>query len=609
MSEQVQAPPQRFLHRYNLEFPVRLSRTQLEQWCFVNHLSTEQGGMGRYRHFKEFASRIWPNLEWNPWLREQIKELCSDENAVRSGDVYVKTVAMTGSGAAGKSFSAGLFAAGWWRCDPEDSAVIVCSTTKDMLKKRVWHPISDFHVTAIDDKTKKLDPMGRLIDSRTKIVWDGDGKADDKHGIFGIAVAGGETQKAVQHIKGIHANRIMVIVDEAEATPEAIMEAIPNLRKGCREFILVVLGNSVSRLDPHGLVCAPADGWDSVSVESDSWATAGVPRWQIEPGICLHFDGTKSPNVKNRRTLYPYLYSWEDYLAAQNRPDYQLSMAFWQHDRGFWPPEGLADRIFTEQLIEKYGAGTDREPFEFLSLRLPVAFLDSAFGGDNAQLVFGLLGDLPTGGKGLQVTEHKIISLTAKSKDEIDYELARKVMEQCKLREVMPAQFGSDATGIGRGVHAILAGEWSTEIQRVEGTGAPTDRPASTADGRPAKEVYDRFSTEIWWSGREVLQAGQLRGLYRDAIVQMCARSYTMIGRKYSIETKEKFKGRLGRSPDDADAVLGLIEVARRNGLTMGTTVAKRQDRDWEKTLREADQIHSDEGVFETVYDDEEIYA
>lgn len=562
---------------------------ELEQWCFLNRWPTEHGGLGRFRHFKNMAKMVWPEVSWNPWLSDQIRELCNDETAVISGDVYIKTVAMTGAAAAGKSFSAGFFAMAWWRCLPMESCVVVCSTQKDMLKKRVWDPISNFHVTAIDPRSKKLHQMGRLIDSRTKIVWEDALRSDEKHGIFGLAVAGGETIKAVQEIKGIHARRVMVIVDEAEATPEAIFEAIPNLRKGCKEFILVVLGNSVSRMDPHGIICTPRNGWGTVSVDMESWPTKGVPRWQIEPGTCLHFDGTKSPNVTGRRTQYPYLYSWEDFLAASNKPDYAQSTAFWQHDRGFWAPEGLTDTIFTESMIEKY----DGAPFLFETYSTPIAFLDPAFGGDDCKLLIGLMGN-SLGKLVLQIKEAITIPINATSKDEVDYQVARRAIAECKKRNVQPRQFGVDAVGTGRGVAAIIAGEWSSEIHRVESTGAPTERPSSTADGRPAKEMYDRLATEFWWSAREILQGGQVRGFYRELIVQLCARTYAMKGRKYAMETKEDFKARIKRSPDDADSLVGLCELARRNGLTPATSVAKRKDTDWTKQLAEADKLHDD---------------
>lgn len=546
-------------HAYGVNLGVRLNPLELEQWCFRRRWPPERGGLGRYRHLRNAARYLWPGLEWNPWLERQIAALCDESTALVSGVTYVKAVAMTGCAAAGKTFAAALYASFWWRLAPHHSAVIFCSTTKEMLRRRVWAPVVSLHMDACDSGGY-YDPVGRLIDSRTKIVAE---TGDDLHGMFGIAVAGGETTSAVQHIKGMHCERIAVVIDEAEATPEAIFQTLPNLRKGCREFIVIALGNSVSHLDAHGLCCQPAAGWTSVSIEDESWPTRGVSKWQIEPGICLHFDGRKSPNVLAGETLYPYLYSWEDHRAALARPDYAASMAYWSHDRGFWPPEGLADRLFTEQMIEKYN-GMGR--FEWRSRRTPLAFLDPAFGGDECKLVFGAMGDTPEGRLALEVTEAVTLNLRVDSKDELDYQVARRAIAECKKRGVNPRQFGCDAVGTGRGVHAIIAGEWSPEVQRVEATVMPTLRPSSTADGRPAKEVYDRMATELWWSAREALQAGQLRGLYRDAVVQLCSRLYAMQGRKYRIETKAEFKLRLGRSPDDADCFVAGTQVLTPNG-------------------------------------------
>lgn len=576
-----------YTHEHRVVLPERLSASDLEAWCFTNRWPH---GVGRYGHFRRYAALTWPSVEWNPWLERSITTLCDDSTGHHNGSTHVKTVAMTGCAAGGKTFSAAFFASTWWRMDPSRSAVILCSTTKDMLRKRVWLHIPTFWMEAVDEGGYS-DPVGHLIESRTQLLYE---KGDDLHGIFGIAVGEGETQKAIQQIKGVHAPRVMVVVDEAEATPEAIFGAIANLRKGCQEFVLVVLGNSVSKLDPHGQVCEPRAGWKAIGVDTESWPTKGVPRWQIDPGVCLHFDGAKSPNVIAGRTLYPYLYTFEDHVAAQNRADYTESMAYWSHDRGFWPPEGLSDRIFTEQMVEKYdGTGT----YEYLGGRRLLAFLDTAFGGDDCKLTFGVMGDTVRSVKGLAVTGHLNVPITAASKDEIDYQIARRVQQECVARGVEPSCFGTDATGIGRGVHAILAGEWSPEVQRVEFGGAPSDRPSSTADGRPAKEVYDRFVTELWWTGRELLQAGQLKGLYPDAIVQMCKRLYEMKGRKYSIEDKPTYKVRVGRSPDDADAVMGLIEVARRNGLTITTAIVKRTDRDWTIRVKAASDIYADPGA------------
>src|SRR6185295_11130525 len=115
-------------------------------------------------------------------------------------------------------------------------------------------------------------------------------------------------------------------------------------------------------------------------------------------------------------------------------------------------------------------------------------------------------------------------------------------------------------------VFAIISAEWSPEIIRVEWGGKASDLPSSTNDGRPSHELYDNRVTELWFKAREFLEAGQLKGLYVDAVKQFCSREYVTRGKKYLLSTKDECKKKLGYSPDCGDSVAGLIEVARRNG-------------------------------------------
>ena len=124
-----------------------------------------------------------------------------------------------------------------------------------------------------------------MVDSKTCLQAS---KGDDKNAIFAIAVLDGATSKSVANIQGVHSERILCIVDEATDTPEAAFEATSNLNKGCREFQFLAIGNPHSVLDEHGRFSEPADGWNSVSIETQSWET--------QRGVCVRFDGAHSPN-------------------------------------------------------------------------------------------------------------------------------------------------------------------------------------------------------------------------------------------------------------------------------------------------------------------------
>lgn len=595
---------------YGLAWPSGIDRWTAERALFKCGWKLENGGVGRYRHFRNWFDRRWPEFEWHPWAEWIVSTLCDDTKFCTRGEgeetTILKTLGLAGCAAAGKTHTIAAFALAWWEADPENSAVVLCSTQKDMARKRIWPVVTWMHTSARDcrEPARQL-RQGVLIDSRNRLLAK---RGDDKHCVSLIAVKGGDTQEAVTHLRGTHAERILVMVDEATATPEAILETVPNLRKGCREFILVVIDNCGSHLDSHGLVCEPKDGWGSISVESEEWKTKGVPKWQIEPGVCLHLDGEKSPNVLMRKTKWPYLYTWEDHLAASTGTsageELRNTAGYWQHDRGFWVPEGVSDRLFSEVLFEKYEAVGDKQ-FEFLSESRMVSFLDPAFGGDKCCHVIGRFGDIPGGKEGLQILSSRYVDVSAVSNDERDYQIARKVMEWCRQLGVQPECHGTDATGTGRGVHAILAAEWSPLVRRVEFGMAGTDRASSGADGRPGREVYANMVTEMWFSFRDFVVSGQVRGLYADAVIQFCARPYRMQGRRYMLVPKQECRVLLkGRSPDDADACAGLLEVCRRLGFQCTGKIEKAVDRQWDKMVEDTAKDAAPEATLDELDDE-----
>lgn len=195
---------------------------------------------------------------------------------------------------------------------------------------------------------------------------------------------------------------------------------------------------------------------------------------------------------------------------------------------------------------------------------------------------------------GLEITGSKALTFPHASRDEWDYLVARQTIEECKRIGVAPRCFGLDRTGTGRGVAAIISAEWSGDIVQIEFGDMATERPSSTADGRPSYEVYSSFVTEMWYAAKDCLEGGQIRGIPLQARKELCMRTFKWTGRKYHLEKKEDFKLRLmGNSPDDSDCFSGLVEVARRNGLTAMTRNTNAQDRSWNNA--ETEEEDSDE--------------
>lgn len=562
----------------------------IELCAFRERLQPPQG-LGTYEHLKRFMGHLWPHAMspdyYHPWTERIHKALCDEGNTQRSGKTTAKAITLVGCGAAGKTHSVAMFACAWWMASPHNSMVVITSTTKEMIGVRVWPVIQHYFDTAVDSTGHHL-PWGHKAESENRIKWVDSlsGSPSKKYAISALAVAHGETQKAAHNLRGMHADRIMLIIDEANGTPEAIFETIPNMRKGCTEFLLVVIGNPISRLDNHGVCAKPVGGYGTVGVDTLEWQTEGVHKWRIPPGVCLRFDGAKSPNVVAGEDKWPFIYSNASWEEANNALR-EKTLSYWSQDRGFWPPDGFCDTVFSETLVVKHNG----DEMLFKVKPTPIAFLDPAFGGDNCIIQFGLMGRLGTDKEGVLCTDTVPIQFEGVSDDERDYVIARQVISECQARGVAPTGFGLDATGIGRGVRAIIAGEWSQAIRSVGFGESATERPSSTADRRPAREVYADRVTEMWWSAREFLEAGQLKNIPKAAVIEFCSREYRMSGKRYRIESKQDFKKRFGSSPDYADAVAGLVDVARFLGAYAQTPALARSGFEWQETVEHASDM------------------
>lgn len=545
-----------------------LPEFHIEAACFKKGRTQEQGGLGKYGHFRKLAAITCPHVKWHPWNEWSAQKLC--ENSV---------VAMTGCATASKTHIAGVFGFNFFLAAPSMTSVVLTSTTSKMVRKRIWPVIQELHSQCPFD-------IGNLVDSKTTLQAT---RGDDKNGIFAIAVGDGPLERALGNIKGVHNRRMMLIVDEATDTKEAIFEAINNLQKGCEEFVLVAIGNATSKLDPHGRLCEPKEGWNSINVNVDEWPIKGVSKWGIEGGICLHFDGEQSPNVKCGEDRWPFIFTNKDLARALSFPDAHEHPGHWKEVRGFWPPEGVCRTIFSESLIEKYN-GMGRHIF--LSSKIPMASLDVAFGGDKCVLRFAELGDIERGKPGMQLTETIIVPIRATNPEPIREQIAARVIEECTKRGVQPQNFGGDSTGEGGGVMGVISERWSPRIQWVEFGGSPSSMPAGVEDQRPACEVFDRKVTELWYSAREWLTAGQLKGLTVEDCIQFCSREYNHLKRKIVLDKKEDCKKKIGHSPDEADSVVILIEVARRNGARIVTGSVEKRTVSWKDQVRKYNRVY-----------------
>jgi len=559
MSEPVSEHPL-INHKYGIRSPVKIPDLELELYAFRNRLQPNEGGLGTFNHFVNVSKMVWPKMSWNPWLEAQVESLCEHDY-----------VGWAGCGASGKTFGATLFATVWWLANPSKTTVVLTSTTAKMIRKRMWANLQEL-------VRKSRGFPGNMVDSKMSLQAI---KGDDRHSISAIAVAEGNTSKAVANIQGIHAERVMVIIDEATDTPEAAFEACTNLSKGCREFKMLVIGNPASKYDPHGRFCTPAKGWRSVTIEDQHWLT--------ERGMCRRFDGMKSPNISDGRTKYPYLITHDQVLSAM-RHEGEQSPTFWKYTRGFWSPDGMVKTVLSESIIETY---TPTRKLVFTTNVQVVAGLDPGFGGDRCVLRFAKVG---TANDKVSIFFGDVIHISpnAQLTEPVHYQIANRVKEECSQRGVPPDKFALDSSGEGGGLADILTREWGV-VHRVEFGGSASTIPVSDEDSRPCNEAYDRKVTELWFSMRKWVVEERVGGMDIETLQEFCARMFDDSKRKISVETKTVMKQRTGKSPDLADAAVVLLDLVRKTAVLEPR--ATKVDKVWEKLVREADSIYHDEQI------------
>jgi len=550
-------------HRYNLQFSVQLKDIELELYAFrINH-RIENGGLGAFKHFKNAANLLWPNLIWNPWLDKQIESLCENQ-----------WVCWAGCGASGKTYSASLYSMVYFLADPAQTSVILTSTTAKMIRKRGWPVIQELY------RTCKGGYPAHMVDSKTTLQAV---RGDDKHAIFSIPVLDGSTSKAVANIQGIRSPRTMVIVDEATDTPEAAFEACSNLQKGTKEFKFLAIGNPHSKFDQHGRFATPKNGWSSISIEDQEWET--------ERGVCVRFDGMKSPNMLAGKSKYEFLIN-EDQIKQAQKYDGEDSPKFWKYTRGMWSPEGVCKTVLSESLIEKYRV---MHPATFIRESNMIAGLDPAFaGGDRCVIQLARYGDFDNGKMGIQLERNEVIELDANSSEPVHFQIANRTRQICEENNIHPSKLAIDATGEGGGLCDILAKTWSSEIQRVEFGGKASDRPVSPEDHRPSCDVYANKVTELWFSVRQWAINEQLRNMQHDAAIEFCGRMFDDEKRMTIIERKVDMKSRTGKSPDLADAVALVVEMARRLGGYASATKQTNGNTSWDQLVKEYDSVYYD---------------
>lgn len=489
-----------------------------------------------------------PLMVRHPWAEEMIRAVIEN-----------KYVAIGGAASSGKSHTLAAWGVLSWLAQPQDTLVLLTSTTLREARKRIWGSVISLLLPL-----EGLAPI-RIRDSIGNACYvTPSGNLVEKAGLSLIASERSRTKDAIGKLIGIKQKKVILIGDELSELSESILQAsLSNLSKN-PSFSLVALSNPSSRFDAFGVFSEPKGGWDSVDTNSaDTWET----KWG---GTYIRFDAERSPNVLADEVLYPWLPTTEKLnedkaLLGPNSRGYMrmVRAVFFDSDE--------TEGVYTEAELARSGS---MRQVQWKGSPVNICGFDPAFtnSGDRCMLVFGKVGYDTTGqyvcelGEAVQINDDATNKSTPRS-----YQVVQQVRRECEKRGVLPLDLAVDSTGAGAPLCDLLAGEWSDDILRVSFGGKATDKKVSANSKKVAHELYTNRVTELWFVGKELIRTKQLFGVSTDLAQEITGRKYDMIkgsSLRMKMESKVEFKSRFGKSPDLADAAFLCLDVARqRHGL------------------------------------------
>lgn len=565
---------------YGLKFPVNIPDYKIELHCaFRYRLTPEQGGLGPKEHL------------WN-YIELEYPEFCQRDNFFM--DIFFDNIMSNkykfyfaiGPGGFGKTTLASLYAIAAYIENPKETAVIACTTTKDSAEGRIWGKIKQLYGRHPEYETFSKVTNNQIY-YRQKI--NGKLEKDTFHSMRVSALPKGEGG-ADSIIRGIHPDKKLILILDEMDQSAGIDDVVDNLQKGGVDFTLIGLGNPSDRFSTLGLACEPFGGWKSIDalnftdIHDCAWDST------IDDGRVLFFPGYLNPRIVHTKQ-HPHL---EEYYADRfnyfsSEEELQQKKITVEHGKymeqyiGFFPERNTDGKEYvlekSEILSHKAHIPATFAGYGNITL---LAACDPSFtsGGDQTIFRVGKLGRFINGKLGLcfmgKEHIHRIEIPRVVPYNKYKY-IAEAIIDLLKHYEIQPKHFCIDANSSGDAIIEFLYQLWSDNFSCFHSKGRPTERPLYRGTSLSAKDECTNRLTEYWVAGRKLILSGQIGGLDPITIDQISSRLVIKKDStaKVTIEAKHDYKkrmtsiGRAGRSPDEADTAMYLINLARNYDLVV----------------------------------------
>lgn len=308
--------------------------------------------------------------------------------------------------------------------------------------------------------------------------------------------------------QGIHARYVLVILDEAGGIPADLWEAADSLtsNEGCR---MLAIGNPDDPTSHFATVCRPGSGWHVIGLsvlDSPNLTGEAVPDE-------LHTVLAAAEWVEEKRT------EW-----GENSPLYQSKVL------GQFPDNAEDTVVRLSKAL-----ACQRNPME---PGLPVELGVDVGGGGDETVIRERRG--PVAGRVWK--DHGTDTMVVVG------------LVVTAIAETGATVVKVDSIGIGAGV--------ADRLEELRREGRHSARVEAVNVGRtstkPAK--FPKLRDQLWWEvGRELSETGgwDLSAVDDATIAQLTAPKYGIDSSgRVKVEDKDDTRRRIGRSPDDADALL-----------------------------------------------------
>jgi hypothetical protein len=247
-------------------------------------------GEGLPFHVKQARKLLWQKRYSHHWT-----DLITD--------TWLKSPGRTGCfgpSSSQKSFTFTMDALVMFYARPKGTTVLISSTTKDDLQRRVWG-----YVLELDKEARERYPdlPGHFVESELKLLADAkdtEGRSK-KDGVMGVACKKGGQWQGLEGYVGTKNDVLILVCDEAHFMPVGFLDALANLESNDPCFA-AIMGNLPDVENPLGWACEPVNGWESLP---DTEVSRVYPTKWVN-GRAIQLVGLDSPNLKFPEGQEPY---------------------------------------------------------------------------------------------------------------------------------------------------------------------------------------------------------------------------------------------------------------------------------------------------------------